>query len=66
MMAHCLVFKDFTSFGVELRLDKRSADGYEGGPTLGIKLGIGSRLGVKLVSTDSPGAGYEDSSSVGF
>jgi hypothetical protein len=41
-------------FGVELGLEERSADGFEDGPTLGIKLGIGSTLGVKLAWTDSP------------
>jgi hypothetical protein len=39
--------------GVEIGLDKKSADGFEDGPMLGIKLGIGSTLGVKLALTDS-------------
>jgi hypothetical protein len=41
-------------FGVELCLDKRSADGFEDGPTLAIKLGIGSTLGVELALADNP------------
>jgi hypothetical protein len=45
-MAHRLGFKDFLSFGVQLGLDETSANGFEEGPTLGIKLGIGSTLGV--------------------
>jgi hypothetical protein len=55
-MAHRLGFKDFLSFGVQLSLDKTSANGFVDGPILGIKLGIvGSTLGVKLAaSTDSP------------
>jgi hypothetical protein len=52
-----LGFRHFLSFGVELGLNKKSADGFEDGPTLGIKVGIGATLGVKLALTDSPGAG---------
>jgi hypothetical protein len=36
-MAHCLVLNIFLSFGVELGLDKRSVDGFEDDPLLGIK-----------------------------
>jgi hypothetical protein len=57
-----LGFKDFSSFGVELSLAKRSANGCEDGLALDIKLGIGSTLGVKLASADSPGVGFEDGS----
>jgi hypothetical protein len=41
-IAHRLGFKDLFSFGVQLGLDKTSANGFEDGLTLGIKLvGIG-------------------------
>jgi hypothetical protein len=53
-MAHSLVSTDFLSFNVELGPTKTSADGFEDGPTLGSKLGIGSAHGVKLASADSP------------
>jgi hypothetical protein len=54
-MAQTLGFEDFLSFGVQLGLNRRSANGFEDGLTLGIKLGIGSTLGVKLAAlTDSP------------
>jgi hypothetical protein len=43
-MAHRLSFKDFLSFGVQLSLNETSANGFEDGPALGIKLGIGSTL----------------------
>jgi hypothetical protein len=52
----------FSSFGVELGLDKRSVDGFADGPTLGIKLGIGSTLDIKLSWTDIPGVGFKDGS----
>jgi hypothetical protein len=49
-----LGFEDFLSFGVELCLYERSTKGFEDGPPLGIKLGIGLTLGVKLALTDNP------------
>jgi hypothetical protein len=50
-----LGFKYFLSFGVELGLNETSAKSFEDGLTLGIKLGTGSTLGVKLAaSTDNP------------
>jgi hypothetical protein len=60
-----LGFKLFSSFGVEPCLDKRSADGSEDGPTLGIKLGIGLTFGVKLASAHSPGAVFKEGSLLG-
>jgi hypothetical protein len=61
-----LAFKDFLSFGADLALGKRSANGFEDGATLGIKLGIGSTLGVKLASTGSPEAAFKEGSLLGF
>ncbi len=64
-MAHCLNFKDLLSLGGSLGLDKRSADGFEDGLALGIKLGIGLTFGVKLASAHSLGAGFREGSLLG-